>query len=161
MGFLDYDVEIRKIICSTNVIESLNAHYRRAVRARGHYPTEQAALKCLYLVTRSLDRSLNAMASPAAREPGPLDLGAVSDRGEGRLDRVRGAQVDPVLGGVVVEREQLVEVVGDLRDRSQARWVARCVYDHRDHLRKTVPRTSRKEVHRHKAYGHTTNHQTG
>ena len=53
--FLDYDVEIRKIICSTNAIESLNARYRRAVRARGHFPTDQAALKCLYLVTRSLD----------------------------------------------------------------------------------------------------------
>ncbi|WP_157009235.1 IS256 family transposase [Agromyces laixinhei] len=53
--FLDYDVEIRKIISSTNAIESLNARYRRAVRARGHFPTEQAALKCLYLVTRSLD----------------------------------------------------------------------------------------------------------
>ena len=53
--FLDYDVEIRKIICSTNAIESLNARYRRAVKARGHFPTEQAALKCLYLVTRSLD----------------------------------------------------------------------------------------------------------
>ncbi len=37
------------------VIESLNARYRRAVKARGHFPTEQAALKCLYLVTRSLD----------------------------------------------------------------------------------------------------------
>ncbi|WP_428993581.1 IS256 family transposase [Pseudonocardia dioxanivorans] len=53
--FLDYDVEIRKVICSTNAIESLNARYRRAVRARGHFPTEQAAMKCLYLVTRSLD----------------------------------------------------------------------------------------------------------
>jgi len=53
--FLDYDLEIRKVICSTNAIESLNARYRRAVRARGHFPTEQAALKCLYLVTRSLD----------------------------------------------------------------------------------------------------------
>ena len=53
--FLDYDVEIRKVICSTNAIESLNARYRRAVKARGHFPTEQAALKCLYLVTRSLD----------------------------------------------------------------------------------------------------------
>jgi transposase-like protein len=53
--FLDYDSEIRKVICSTNAIESLNARYRRAVRARGHFPTEQAALKCLYLVTRSLD----------------------------------------------------------------------------------------------------------
>jgi transposase-like protein len=53
--FLDYDVEIRTVICSTNAIESLNARYRRAVRARGHFPTEQSALKCLYLVTRSLD----------------------------------------------------------------------------------------------------------
>lgn len=53
--FLDYDVEIRTMICSTNAIESLNARYRRAIRARGHFPSEQAALKCLYLVTRSLD----------------------------------------------------------------------------------------------------------
>ena len=53
--FLDYDTEIRTVICSTNAIESLNARYRRAIRARGHFPTEQAALKCLYLVTRSLD----------------------------------------------------------------------------------------------------------
>jgi len=53
--FLDYDVEIRKVLCSTNAIESLNARYRRAIRARGHFPTEQAAMKCLYLVTRSLD----------------------------------------------------------------------------------------------------------
>ncbi|WP_371408459.1 IS256 family transposase [Micromonospora zamorensis] len=53
--FLDYDVEIRTVICSTNAIESLNARYRRAVKARGHFPNELAALKCLYLVTRSLD----------------------------------------------------------------------------------------------------------
>jgi len=50
-----YDVEIRRVICSTNAIESLNARYRRAIKARGHFPNEQAALKCLYLVTRSLD----------------------------------------------------------------------------------------------------------
>ena len=36
--FLDYDVEIRKVLCSTNAIESLNARYRRAVKARGHFP---------------------------------------------------------------------------------------------------------------------------
>jgi putative transposase len=54
-AFLDYDVEIRTVICSTNAIESFNARYRRAVKARGHLPNELAALKCLYLVTRSLD----------------------------------------------------------------------------------------------------------
>src|SRR6476659_3927766 len=53
--FLAYDVEIRTVLCSTNAIESLNARYRRAVNAKGHFPTEQAAMKTLYLVTRSLD----------------------------------------------------------------------------------------------------------
>lgn len=53
--FLDYDVEIRRVLFSTNAIESLNARYRRAVTAKGHFPTEQAAMKTLYLVTRSLD----------------------------------------------------------------------------------------------------------
>jgi hypothetical protein len=38
--FLDYDVEIRRVICSTNAVESINARYRRAIRARGHFPTE-------------------------------------------------------------------------------------------------------------------------
>jgi transposase-like protein len=49
------DIEIRKVLCSTNAIESLNARYRRAVNAKGHFPTERAALKTLYLVTRSRD----------------------------------------------------------------------------------------------------------
>ncbi|WP_216593690.1 IS256 family transposase [Arsenicicoccus sp. oral taxon 190] len=53
--FLDYDVEIRRVLFSTNGIESMNARYRRAISVRGHFPTEQAALKCLYLVTRGMD----------------------------------------------------------------------------------------------------------
>ena len=53
--FLAFDREVRSIICTTNAIESLNSRYRRAVNARGHFPTEQAALKCLYLTTMSLD----------------------------------------------------------------------------------------------------------
>src|SRR5689334_10404555 len=53
--FLGFDVEIRKIVCSTNAIESVNARIRRAVRARGHFPNETAALKCVYLAIMSLD----------------------------------------------------------------------------------------------------------
>jgi transposase-like protein len=53
--FLDYDIEIRRVLSSTNSIESLNARFRRAVKARGHFPNDNSALKCLYLVTRSLD----------------------------------------------------------------------------------------------------------
>ena len=48
-----YDTEIRKVICSTNAIENPNAGSRRPVRARGHFPDEQAVLRCLYPVTRS------------------------------------------------------------------------------------------------------------
>ena len=51
--FTDYSVEIRRVIYSTNAIESLNARMRRATRARGHFPNEQAALKCLYLTIAS------------------------------------------------------------------------------------------------------------
>jgi putative transposase len=53
--FLGFDTEIRTLICTTNAIESLNARFRRSVKARGHFPTEQAALKHLYLVIISLD----------------------------------------------------------------------------------------------------------
>ena len=53
--FLAFDPEIRTVICSTNAIESVNARIRRAVRARGHFPNEQAALKCVYLAVMALD----------------------------------------------------------------------------------------------------------
>ena len=47
--FLDFPPEIRKLIYTTNGIESLNARFRQATNRRGHFPTEQAALKVLYL----------------------------------------------------------------------------------------------------------------
>jgi putative transposase len=53
--FLSFDVEIRKIVCTTNAIESVNARIRRAVKARGHFPNEAAALKCVYMAIMSLD----------------------------------------------------------------------------------------------------------
>src|SRR3954470_12065339 len=55
--FLDYDTEIRKVICSTDAIESLKARYRRAIRVRGHFSTEPAAVNRPYLATRSLDQT--------------------------------------------------------------------------------------------------------
>jgi putative transposase len=50
--FLAYPIELRKIVYTTNAIESLNARFRQAVRRRGHFPNEQAAMKVLYLVAR-------------------------------------------------------------------------------------------------------------
>ncbi|WNI19760.1 IS256 family transposase [Actinacidiphila sp. ITFR-21] len=52
--FLSSDVEIRTVICPTNAIESVNARIREAVRARGHFPNEAAALKCVYMTLMTL-----------------------------------------------------------------------------------------------------------
>ena len=53
--FLGFDTEIRTIIYTTNAIESVNARIRKAVKARGHFPNPDAALKCVYLALMSLD----------------------------------------------------------------------------------------------------------
>ncbi|MDX2647625.1 IS256 family transposase [Streptomyces sp. PA03-1a] len=53
--FLQFDTEIRRVVCTTNAIESVNARIRKAVRARGHFPNEAAALKCVYMAVMSLD----------------------------------------------------------------------------------------------------------
>jgi transposase-like protein len=70
------------VICSTNAIESLNARYRRAVKARGHFPTEQAALKCPYLVTRTLNPTGAGKTRRAVRSKPALNAFAItfSDR---------------------------------------------------------------------------------
>lgn len=48
--FLDFPPELRRVVYTTNAIESLNAQFRRGVRHRGHFPNEQAAMKVLYLI---------------------------------------------------------------------------------------------------------------
>ena len=53
--FLSFDAEIRTVIYTTNAIESINSRVRKAVKARGHFPTETAAIKCIYLAIMSLD----------------------------------------------------------------------------------------------------------
>jgi putative transposase len=48
--FFAFPDEVRRIIYTTNAIEALNSKLRRAVRARGHFPSEEAATKLLYLI---------------------------------------------------------------------------------------------------------------
>lgn len=50
IAFFAFPDDVRRIIYTTNAIESLNAKLRRAVRSRGHFPTDEAALKLLFLV---------------------------------------------------------------------------------------------------------------
>ena len=72
-----------KVIYSTNAIESLNARFRRATRARGHFPNEQAAMKCLYMVVRSLDPTGSGQERWMNRWKPALNAFAVTS--EGRL----------------------------------------------------------------------------
>jgi putative transposase len=48
--FFAFPKDVRRLIYTTNAIEALNSKLRRAVRARGHFPTDEAALKLLFLV---------------------------------------------------------------------------------------------------------------
>jgi putative transposase len=84
--FLSYSPEIRKVIYSTNAIESMHARFRRSVRARGHFPNEQAALKCLYLTIRSLDPTGRGRARWITRWKPALNAFAVTF--EGRLEPI-------------------------------------------------------------------------
>jgi putative transposase len=82
--FLAYDPEIRRIIYSTNAIESLHARFRRAVRARGHFPNEDAALKCIYLTVRALDPTGKGRQRWATRWKPALNAFAITF--EGRIN---------------------------------------------------------------------------
>ena len=59
--FLEFPADLRKLVYTTNAIESLNARFRRAVRHRGHFPNEQAAMKVLYLVATSRKKNRENM----------------------------------------------------------------------------------------------------
>jgi putative transposase len=60
--FYAFPDEVRRLLYTTNAIEALNSKLRRAVRARGHFPTDEAAMKLLFLV---LHRSEKEWTMPA------------------------------------------------------------------------------------------------
>ena len=53
--FLAFPPEVRRVIYTTNLIDSMNARLRKVTRNRGQFPTEQPALKVLYLAVRNLE----------------------------------------------------------------------------------------------------------
>ena len=59
--FFQFPPEIRKIIYTTNAIESLNMSLRKAIKTRGAFPSEEAALKVMYLALRNLSRKWDAV----------------------------------------------------------------------------------------------------
>jgi len=55
--FFDFSPEVRKVIYTTNMIESINSELRRSTRNRGSFPTDEALLKVLYLLCKVLGRT--------------------------------------------------------------------------------------------------------
>lgn len=55
--FLAFPAEIRRVIYTTNAIESLNSSLRKALRNRGHFPNDDAALKLVYMALARAERS--------------------------------------------------------------------------------------------------------
>jgi putative transposase len=54
--FFAFPEQVRRIIYTTNAIEALNSKLRRAVRARGHFPSDEAATKLLYMILNRSDK---------------------------------------------------------------------------------------------------------
>jgi putative transposase len=54
--FYAFPAEVRRLLYTTNAIEALNSKLRRAVRVRGHFPTDEAAMKLLFLVLNRTER---------------------------------------------------------------------------------------------------------
>src|SRR3954447_20241461 len=62
--FYAFPAEVRRLLYTTNAIEALDSKLRRAVRVRGHFPTDEAALKLLFLVLNRAEKEW--MMPPAA-----------------------------------------------------------------------------------------------
>lgn len=54
--FYAFPAEIRKIIYTTNAVESLNMQLRKVIKTRGSFPNEEAAMKLLYLAIRNASK---------------------------------------------------------------------------------------------------------
>lgn len=54
--FFSYSPEIRKIMYTTNAIESLNMQLRKVLKNRGHFPNDEAAIKLMYLALRRITK---------------------------------------------------------------------------------------------------------
>jgi len=54
--FFAFPLAVRRVLYTTNAIESLHMQLRKALKVRGHFPSDGAALKLLYLVLRNITR---------------------------------------------------------------------------------------------------------
>ena len=85
--FLAYPPEIRRVVYTTNMIESINYQLRKVTKNRGHFPTEKAALKLLCLATRNITTERGG-ASGTGTQGWKACLNAMAIYFPGRIDIV-------------------------------------------------------------------------
>lgn len=85
--FLHCDREIRRVLCTTNAIESVNARHCKAVKARGHFPDGQVGLPCVYLAIMAFDPTGRARARWTPHWKQALNASAITC--DDRLSAVR------------------------------------------------------------------------
>ena len=93
--FLKFPPEIRRLIYTTNGIESLNARFRQATRRRGHFPNDLAVVKLLWLAIcniedkRALEREKErGLPASERRAPGRLIEGSVTTNWKAALGQL-------------------------------------------------------------------------
>jgi putative transposase len=52
--FFAFPPEVRRVIYTTNALESVNARVRKIIKTRGHFPTDEAATKLIWLALRNI-----------------------------------------------------------------------------------------------------------
>jgi len=87
LPFFAFPADVRRIIYTTDEIEALNAKLRRAVRTRGHFPTNEATIKLLYLVLNLAEQEWRM----PPREWGPVSSADITpwDRAKGPMARAQ------------------------------------------------------------------------
>lgn len=55
--FLAFPPDVRRVVYTTNTIEALHRQIRKAIKTRGHFPTEEAARKLIYLAIQNAQKS--------------------------------------------------------------------------------------------------------
>jgi transposase-like protein len=53
---LAYPMEVRRVLYTTNAIESLHMQIRKAIKTRGHFPNDEAAAKLIFLALRNIGK---------------------------------------------------------------------------------------------------------
>ncbi|MCA1835807.1 MAG: IS481 family transposase, partial [Actinobacteria bacterium] len=156
-------VEIQRTVNATGTVSIAGKHHSVGQHFAGRRITLRLETNLVHVVvdgvlTRTIPLTLSATQRArlqGARIPGPAPI---LDQRPTRVQRTVSCRGGTQIIGqrIQVGLRYAGQIVTIEVDETTLR-----VYNQRDHLIKTVPRTSRKEVHRHKAYGHTTNQKTG